>query len=891
MANYYPITGIPVPVRQDPPPRREVASWAVSSEPVDQIQVSLFIRAVRKLQEKNPIQDKLSFYQIAGIHGLPKVEWDGAGGGYYCPHNTFTFPTWHRPYMLLYEQCLYNVMKNDIIPTIPGSDSVKEAWKQAAEMWRLPYWDWAIPQVDYGAGKEKLGVPKLVDDSEVWILKLGEKEKEPVPNPLYKFTNKLNGEEVNAGDKKKMGEFALDNMRSCSTYDAGRNTERRSCLLCRSRKVKCDRQQPCGGCIRAASTCIYPSGTGRAPKRPQQSANNSVVLTRLDRLESIIRQLESQQTQQEQPLDPSAAALPPQGDQRNGRLAIDSTSSVYVSNVLWASLGDEIEELRDMLHVSPSNNDDDEEGDWQEETYEKEEPVGTVGLNAAIMGFRSLAHSLRDYHPSISQSVALFEIFQTNVAPLVKIFHMPTLTKLFWDAVASLDALDCNMEALLFAIYYAAIISTTDQNQCPLGLPRHQALHTYRFAVEQAFARADLLNTQNMILLQAAALFLCALRNEDDSRTVWSLTALIVHIAQAMGLHRDGAAFGLRPLETELRRRLWWFIVGLDQRSSEYHGYEPIVSESSFDTRLPLNINDSDLTADLVEPPTERDGATEMTLSLIGWESIPIVRKVSFIPPHRRQARTTSSGSVTELSLPEREALAEQLQSRLETRYLAYCIPDDPFLFVSATVARLIIARVWLMVHYPRKQVDSSKEASAAPLQANLRDKIFLLALEILELSCSALCNPNIAHWAWRSDTYSQWHAVALVLSEICTRPPCRDCDRAWAAVEILYDRWRMKEHARKGTLWKPIGRLMAKARYVREMQSVDRDCSTAGSSSVMEASPDLPQVAHHSNVTTTLDPLADIFSLAPFMEMNPSLDDLFLVGDDFVQVDMRSGF
>jgi hypothetical protein len=98
-----------------------------------------------------------------------------------------------------------------------------------------------------------------------------------------------------------------------------------------------------------------------------------------------------------------------------------------------------------------------------------------------------------------------------------------------------------------------------------------------------------------------------------------------------------------------------------------------------------------------------------------------------------------------------------------------------------------------------------------------------------------------------------------------------------------------MKEHARKGTLWKPIGRLMAKARCVREMQSVA--ASVGGSSSVVEVSPDLPQVAHHSNVTTTLDPLDDIFSLPPFMDVSPSLDDLFLVDDDFVQVGMRTGF
>ncbi|KAL4769810.1 hypothetical protein BDW60DRAFT_209692 [Aspergillus nidulans var. acristatus] len=121
-----------------------------------------------------------------------------------------------------------------------------------------------------------------------------------------------------------------------------------------------------------------------------------------------------------------------------------------------------------------------------------------------------------------------------------------------------------------------------------LGLPRSSALETYRFAVEKATARADLLNTQNLILLQATVLFLTALRNEGDPRTVWSLTSLVYHIAQAMGLHRDGQNFGLRPLETELRRRIWWHIYLLDYRSTDYHDTELIVHEAVFDTHMPL---------------------------------------------------------------------------------------------------------------------------------------------------------------------------------------------------------------------------------------------------------------------------------------------------------------
>lgn len=65
------------------------------------------------------------------------------------------------------------------------------------------------------------------------------------------------------------------------------------------------------------------------------------MLARLGRLESIIKQVESQQTQQ-QPLDQSDASPAPLANQQNGRLTIDSTSSFYVSNVLWANLGDEV---------------------------------------------------------------------------------------------------------------------------------------------------------------------------------------------------------------------------------------------------------------------------------------------------------------------------------------------------------------------------------------------------------------------------------------------------------------------------------------------------------------------------------------------------------------------
>lgn len=40
----------------------------------------------------------------------------------------------------------------------------------------------------------------------------------------------------------------------------------RSCIVCRNRKVRCDRQSPCSNCRQAGITCIVPSAKDRAPR-------------------------------------------------------------------------------------------------------------------------------------------------------------------------------------------------------------------------------------------------------------------------------------------------------------------------------------------------------------------------------------------------------------------------------------------------------------------------------------------------------------------------------------------------------------------------------------------------------------------------------------------------
>ena len=62
-----------------------------------------------------------------------------------------------------------------------------------------------------------------------------------------------------------------------------------------------------------------------------------------------------------------------------------------------------------------------------------------------------------------------------------------------------------------------------------------------------------------------------------------------------MGLHRDGSHYGLHPVETEVRRRIWAQIRMLDLRTAEELGCEPTIVEGSYDTSLPIDIPDESL--------------------------------------------------------------------------------------------------------------------------------------------------------------------------------------------------------------------------------------------------------------------------------------------------------
>ncbi|KAF9690555.1 hypothetical protein EKO04_011300 [Ascochyta lentis] len=608
----------------------------------------------------------------------------------------------------------------------------------------------------------------------------------------------------------------------------------RSCTTCRRRKVKCDKKQPCSNCARAKIECIFP-GPGRAPRKSRKPPD-AELLERLRRLEGVVQNLNAQVEEHEQEaaererdsgsrqgsmsercfagssknspsvaVDNSVEGL----ESRFGRLVVEKGRSRYINNSFWASLNNEVEDLKAVL-IEPS--DDEEDANSPDSSEQAGQHQGYIfGLSSTNVDMRAL-------HPTPEVARQFWGAYKESVEPLVKVLHVPTFETTFEDALAQPETVGKGLESLLFAIYYGAVTSTAPEDCLETwGEDKPSLLNRYRFALEQALARANFLYCDEIVILQAFIIFLILLRRNDDARKIWTLTGLAVRIAQTLGIHRDGSHFDLPPFEIEMRRRLWWQVCVLDARSSEDLGCDPTIVEAQFDTKMPLNIDDTDLYPGITDFPEERTGFTDMTFSLIRFEVANIFRRILYIPP----GPVRCAELFANLSIADKEKCITECHQQMEDKYLKDCDMSIPLCWVTATISRLIMSKMWLIVYHPHQRKDGG-----ASLPQETKDKLFITSLENLEYSILLETEARTMKWGWLFRTYVQWHAIAFLLSELCVRTKGEAVERAWRALEATAGRWWFPlndsspfRKGQQGCLWNPLRKLLAKARAARERE------------------------------------------------------------------------
>lgn len=337
-------------------------------------------------------------------------------------------------------------------------------------------------------------------------------------------------------------------------------------------------------------------------------------------------------------------------------------------------------------------------------------------------------------------------------------------------------------------------------------------LAQYRFAVEQSLAKANFLDTSDLAVLQSFTLFLIVVRRHDESRFSWALTGLVIRIAQGMGLHRDGTHLKLSPFETEIRRRIWWAILVLDLRSAEELGTDMTISERSYDTLKPSNINDSDISPGSTEFPVPREGRSDCAVSIVRCEICGLSRRLVAAA----SAMSSLCPGVDQSSIAERERMLIEVYQRVEHKFLQHVLDEtDPLYWVAAMIARVIVAKMCLVIYHPMLFPGSEYE-----LTDEIRQRIYVAAIEVIEYGHKLNTDPRCKQYRWLFKTYTNWHAIAYTLIETCRRPWTALVERGWDAINGYdIDPLELAKRADHAAVFLPLRKLFAKARKHRESE------------------------------------------------------------------------
>ncbi len=283
------------------------------------------------------------------------------------------------------------------------------------------------------------------------------------------------------------------------------------------------------------------------------------------------------------------------------------------------------------------------------------------------------------------------------------------------------------------------------------------------------------------------------------------MTGLLIRMAHSLGLQRDGTHFeNLTPYEIEMRRRVWWALCQLDVRASEDQGTEFTIARGSFDTKLPLNINDADIDPKTTRTPTAREGLTDMTIPLVNYEMTEVMKQMMSL--------ISKDGAP---GIEEKDRLLSEIYTKLEQGYLQYTVESGNILYwVGVTIARLVMAKMTMFIYLPVLFSSPSENFSD-----EIKTKLLVAAIEIAEYNHALNEERACRQWRWVYQTYTHWYAVVYMLMEISRRPWSPICERAWIA---LHSPWLIPADSsidKNVRIWIPFKKLTTKARRYRNAE------------------------------------------------------------------------
>ncbi|OQE37704.1 hypothetical protein PENCOP_c009G07388 [Penicillium coprophilum] len=485
-----------------------------------------------------------------------------------------------------------------------------------------------------------------------------------------------------------------------------------SCNLCRRRKLRCDRKEPCSTCtVRGlALSCAYPSNQTpaqcrRVPGAPEvhRGRPHATVQDRLGQLEQIVVSLMQKTTPdgQDRP-DHHPVALAPQsrpeddspGGATNpedssaqsdgGNVRFSSSDAQYVGGTHWAAILDGIADLKEQL-----------EG---EDLGEMEKPamLHTLLLYGCKSASKEDILSALPNRPAVDRYISQY-FNRLDLAP--SCLHSGQFTReyeRFWENPSQTSIM---WLGLLFSMICLAVLASgaADSSSSP-GL-RNPLVDTYREKIVQCLILGEYTKTGRYVFetLYHYLTIEYSIRKDAD-QDIWILSGISVNIALRMGYHRDPSHLpGITPFAGEMRRRAWATILQGDILISTQMGMPRMIKDWQCDTVEPRNLNDSDFDEDCSELPLSRPETEITTVShLVARRRI--FDALGVIVDFTASVRPVTYDEVMRLDRILTDAEAT-VPAYLRMKAMAEAVTDSPQVIMHRLFLRLMFHKGQIMLH------------------------------------------------------------------------------------------------------------------------------------------------------------------------------------------------
>jgi hypothetical protein len=135
-----------------------------------------------------------------------------------------------------------------------------------------------------------------------------------------------------------------------------------------------------------------------------------------------------------------------------------------------------------------------------------------------------------------------------------------------------------------------------------------------------------------------------------------------------------------------------------------------------------------------------------------------------------------------------------------------------PYQRITKMVADCIISIMWLVTYKPLQRHPVSDHSAQVPYPGLLH-----LSVEVMERYHTVSTDALIEPYKWIARIYVQWHALAVMIAELCVQTEGPTVEKAWSIVDAVYgETARHVADSNKGMLFRPIKKMYEKAQAVR---------------------------------------------------------------------------